>query len=39
MNSIIGFLNNSNLDAIIPTLLIIILHGVKKINFAVLEEI
>ncbi len=36
---IIGFLNNSNLHAIISTLLIINLHWVKKIYFVVLEEI
>ncbi len=35
--SIIGFLKNSTLHAF--TLLIINLHGVKKIYFAVLEEI
>jgi hypothetical protein len=39
MKSIIGFLNNSNLPAIFSTLLIINLHGVKQIYFAVLEEI
>ncbi len=39
MKSIIGFINNSNLHAIISTLLIINLHRVKKIYFAVLEEI
>ncbi len=39
MKSIIGFLNNSNLHAIISTLLIINLKWVKKIYFAVLEEI
>ncbi len=38
MKSIIAFLNNSNLHALISTLLIINLHGVKKIYFAVLEE-
>jgi hypothetical protein len=39
MKSIIGFLNNSNLHAIFSPLLIINLPGVKKIYFAVLEEI
>ncbi len=39
MKSIIEFLKDSNLHAIISTLLIINLHGVKKIDFAVLEEI
>jgi hypothetical protein len=39
MKSIIGFLNNSNLHATISTLLVINLHGVKKIYFVVLEEI
>jgi hypothetical protein len=39
MKLIIGFLNNYNLHAIISTLLIINLHGVKKIYFAVLEDI
>ncbi len=34
-----GFLNNSTWNAIISTLLIINLHGVKKMYFAVLEEI
>ena len=39
MKSIVGFLSNSNLHAVNSTLLIIYLHGVKKIYFAVLEEI
>jgi hypothetical protein len=39
MNSVIGFLNNSNLHAIISLLLTIHLQLVKKIYFAVLEEI
>ncbi len=39
MKSIIGFLNNSNLHAIIFTLLLNILHWVYKIYFAVLAEI
>jgi hypothetical protein len=39
MKSIIGFFNNSNLHATISTLLIINLHRVKKIYFAVLVEI
>ncbi len=39
MKLIIRFLNNSNLHAIISTSLIINLHWVKKIYFAVLEEI
>jgi hypothetical protein len=39
MKTIIGFLNNSNVHAIISTLLIINFYGVKKIYFAVLEEI
>jgi hypothetical protein len=39
MKSIIGFLNNYNLHAIFSTVLLINLHGVKKIYFAVLEEI
>jgi hypothetical protein len=39
MKSIIRFLNNSNLHAIISTSLIINLHRVKKNYFAVLEGI
>jgi hypothetical protein len=39
MKSIIRPLSNSNLHAILSTLLIINLHGVIKIYFAVLEEI
>ncbi len=39
MKSIIGLLNNSNLHAIISTLLIFNLQWVKKNYFAVLEEI
>ncbi len=39
MKSIIRFLNNPNLHAIISTLLIINLQWVKKIYFAVLYEI
>jgi hypothetical protein len=39
MISVIEFLNKTNLHAIISTLLIINLHRVKKIYFAVLEEI
>ncbi len=39
MKSIIGVLNNSNLHAIISTLLITNLQWVNKIYFAVLEEI
>ncbi len=39
MKSIIGFLNKSNLHAVISTLLIINLHWVYKIYFAILEEI
>jgi hypothetical protein len=39
MKSIIGFLNNSNLLAIISTSLIINLQWVKKNYFAVLEEV
>ncbi len=39
MKSITGFLNDSNLHAIISILLIINLQWVKKIYFAVLEEI
>ncbi len=39
MKSIIGFLHNSNLHAIISTLLIINLHWVFKFLFAILEDI
>jgi hypothetical protein len=39
MKSIIQFLNNSNLHAIISTLLIINLHWAKNNYFVVLEEI
>ncbi len=39
MKSIFVFLNNSNLNAIIYTFLRVNLHWVKKIYFAVLEEI
>jgi hypothetical protein len=39
MKLIIEFLNNSNLHAIISTLLIINLHSVEKMYFSVLEEI
>ncbi len=39
MKLIIGFLNNSNLHAIISTLVLINLNWIKKIYFAVLEEI
>jgi hypothetical protein len=39
MKLIIGLLNNSNLHAIISTSLMINLHWVKKIYFAVLEEL
>ncbi len=39
MKSIIVFLNNSNLHAILSTLLKINLQWVQKIYFAVLEEI
>ncbi len=39
IKSIIGFLNNSNLQAVTPTSLIINLQWVKIIYFAVLEEI
>ncbi len=39
MKSIIGVLNNSNLHAIISTLLLINLHWFKKSYFAVVEEI
>ncbi len=39
MKSIIQFLNNSNLHAVISTLLLINLHWAKKNYFVVLEEI
>jgi hypothetical protein len=39
MKSIIEFLNNSNIHAIVSTSLIINLHWLKKIYFAVLEDI
>ncbi len=39
MKTIVGLLNNSNLHAIISTLLIIKLHWVKKNYLAALEEI
>ncbi len=39
VKSIIGFLNNSYLHAIISTLLIINFQLIKKIYFSVLEEV